>query len=76
MKPATKKRSPFRRPQVSQTDQIMRDRNKFEKANASIAAYIVEHPEKVEHNPAIMEWAAIVLNPPLEDDGSELVVKG
>ena len=70
------KRLPFRRKQTSESDQILRDRKKFEKQNMEIAHYIVEHPEKVDNCPPILEWCAMVINPPLEDDGAELRIVG
>lgn len=66
MKP--QKRLPFRRKPISQNDQIMRDRNKFEKQNLSIAEYIVADPSKVDWCWGILEWAAIIINPPLETE--------
>ncbi len=66
----------FRRPQVSQNDQIMRDRNKFEKQNQASASLLVAHPELAGGCVGLLEWAAIVADVPIEDDGSELVVKG
>lgn len=70
--PRRQKRLPFRRRPTSQNDQILRDRNKFEKQNAEISQYIIENPHLVDWNLTQLECAAIVINPPLEDDGEEL----
>lgn len=61
----------FRR-QVSNNDQILRDRNKFEKQNREIAGLIVEKPALVGELPIILEWALRFVDVPLEDDGAEL----
>jgi hypothetical protein len=68
----SQKRLPFRRRQTSQSDQILRDRNKFERENIAAAEIIVRDPGKVGHCILALEWCALVLKPELEDDGEAL----